>query len=201
MRFRKLRIAWSVGWGIACVLLLVFWVRSYQIADRLHGRLWGSEAFLLSAKEGHIATVAFSWNGSPSKWQWETISLPVGDELSFPVGPIDQYASHFGFGWINRPTYKYEHLRTLPLPQSRGLSVSRFLLQKLTNNGVILMKTSLTLNGAGPLVPIWFLALLTGAFTTLPWIQWKLRFGLRTLLIGMTLVAVVLGLVVYAASN
>ena len=29
MKFRKLRIAWSVGWGIACVLLVVLWVRSY----------------------------------------------------------------------------------------------------------------------------------------------------------------------------
>jgi hypothetical protein len=29
MRFRKLRIAWSVLWGLACVLLIVLWVRSY----------------------------------------------------------------------------------------------------------------------------------------------------------------------------
>ena len=29
MRFRKLRIAWSVGCGILCVLLIVLWVRSY----------------------------------------------------------------------------------------------------------------------------------------------------------------------------
>jgi hypothetical protein len=30
MRFRKLRIAWSVFCGIACVLLIVLWVRSYS---------------------------------------------------------------------------------------------------------------------------------------------------------------------------
>jgi hypothetical protein len=29
MRFRKLRIAWSVVWGIVCVLLIALWVRSY----------------------------------------------------------------------------------------------------------------------------------------------------------------------------
>jgi hypothetical protein len=29
MRFRKLRIAWSVFCGLACVLLIVLWVRSY----------------------------------------------------------------------------------------------------------------------------------------------------------------------------
>src|SRR4051812_21303235 len=29
MRFRKLRIAWSVAWGLATVLMTVLWVRSY----------------------------------------------------------------------------------------------------------------------------------------------------------------------------
>ena len=29
MRFRKLRIAWSVICSIACVLLIALWVRSY----------------------------------------------------------------------------------------------------------------------------------------------------------------------------
>jgi hypothetical protein len=35
MRFRKLRIAWSVGWGIVAVLLCVLWVRSYWRQDIL----------------------------------------------------------------------------------------------------------------------------------------------------------------------
>ena len=29
MRLRKLRIAWSVGWGVLAVILCVLWVRSY----------------------------------------------------------------------------------------------------------------------------------------------------------------------------
>jgi hypothetical protein len=33
MRFRKLRIAWSVACGILCVLLIVLWVRSYQACE------------------------------------------------------------------------------------------------------------------------------------------------------------------------
>src|SRR6478609_241719 len=36
MRFRKLRIAWSVGCGIACVLLIVLWVRSYWWFDNVN---------------------------------------------------------------------------------------------------------------------------------------------------------------------
>ncbi len=33
MRFRKLRIAWSVGCGVLCLLLIVLWVRSYWRLD------------------------------------------------------------------------------------------------------------------------------------------------------------------------
>jgi hypothetical protein len=34
MRFRKLRIAWSVACAIACVLLIALWVRSYWAVDK-----------------------------------------------------------------------------------------------------------------------------------------------------------------------
>ena len=33
VRFRKLRIVWSVAWGVVAVLLCVLWVRSYFIRD------------------------------------------------------------------------------------------------------------------------------------------------------------------------
>src|SRR5690348_12020121 len=33
MKFRNLRIAWSVVWGVVAVLLIVLWVRSYSIGD------------------------------------------------------------------------------------------------------------------------------------------------------------------------
>ena len=34
MKYRKLRIAWSVAWGVVAVLLCVLWVRSYWWAER-----------------------------------------------------------------------------------------------------------------------------------------------------------------------
>jgi hypothetical protein len=46
-------------------------------------------------------------------------------------------------------------------------------------------------------IPYWFLALATAALTATPWLRW--RFSLRTLLIGMTVVAVVLGLAIVAS--
>ena len=51
-------------------------------------------------------------------------------------------------------------------------------------------------------IPFWFLTALAGVMTALPWVNriaW--RFSLRTLLIATTLVAVVLGLVVYFADR
>jgi hypothetical protein len=35
MTFRKLRIALSVFWGLACVLVIALWVRSYWWEDDL----------------------------------------------------------------------------------------------------------------------------------------------------------------------
>ena len=195
MRFRKLRIAWSVGCGVVALLLIVLWVRSNQISDRLHGRLWGSEAFLLSAKEGHITTVVFSWNISQVSWEWETMSQPVDDKFSFPVGTMDHYIWHLGFGWINRPTYNFDLTK---YEINREPLVTGLITKALVYSGALSMKLPLRLNGAGPLVPIWFLVVLTSALATLPWIQWTSRFSLRTLLSATTLVAVVLGLIVYA---
>jgi hypothetical protein len=48
-------------------------------------------------------------------------------------------------------------------------------------------------------MPHWFLLLVSSSAGILPWIRWSTRFSLRTLLIATTLVAVGLGLIVYAA--
>jgi hypothetical protein len=48
-------------------------------------------------------------------------------------------------------------------------------------------------------LPLWLPVVLTAAFAVIPLIPWAKRFSLRTLLIAITLLAVVLGLVVWAA--
>jgi hypothetical protein len=47
-------------------------------------------------------------------------------------------------------------------------------------------------------IPHWCFALLTVALATLPWLGFVRQFSLRTLLFATTLIAVVLGLIVYA---
>ena len=47
-------------------------------------------------------------------------------------------------------------------------------------------------------MPYWFLAALATSLSIFPWTNWSRRFSLRTLLIATTLVAVGLGLIVWA---
>jgi hypothetical protein len=48
-------------------------------------------------------------------------------------------------------------------------------------------------------MPYWFLVPLTATLVAAPWIGWSKRFSLRTLLIATTLIAVVMGGIVYLA--
>jgi hypothetical protein len=177
MRFRKTRTAFSIFWLIACLIVIVLWVQSFHTADRLHGRLWGRESLLLAWQEGRFAAVTFGWHGAPIRWQWETRNYPVDDERSCPIGSMHHYASQLGFGWIHRPIY-FEDLPT----------------RTVSRDGTLVERARL--EGVGPMAPMSFLVFLSGALAALPWIHW--RFSLRTLLIAITLVAVVPGLVVWA---
>src|SRR6185503_6285985 len=50
MRFRKLRIAWSVWWGVVAVLLCVLWVRSQNHFDDTGWAMSAQGKFFLSPK-------------------------------------------------------------------------------------------------------------------------------------------------------
>ena len=75
IRFRKLRIAWSILCGIACVLILGFWFRSYFYEDHCYVIILQSGAEVDAASgqvhfdfgtwEGHgafILPVTFGWD-------------------------------------------------------------------------------------------------------------------------------------------
>jgi hypothetical protein len=52
--------------------------------------------------------------------------------------------------------------------------------------------------GFGLVIPYWMPVVFIGMIGTIPWVPWSRRFSLRTLLVATTLVAVLLGAVVYA---
>src|SRR4051812_16865232 len=92
MRFRKLRIAWSVFWGLACVLLIVLWVRSYWMADYIFSRHVG----MCSA----TGVVQFEVRLRAGDYQWA--SIPANESKA--ISPRFQF--HFWFrpdigGYVN----------------------------------------------------------------------------------------------------
>jgi hypothetical protein len=52
---RLLRIAFSAVCGIVCVLLIVFWVRSYSKVENLYVHAWGSNLLVFNSGLGQFA--------------------------------------------------------------------------------------------------------------------------------------------------
>jgi hypothetical protein len=75
MRFRKLRIAWSVGCGIACVLLIVLWLRSYHYFDKLEGPIGSQRAFDIVSFPGQLDLDIWRFIDQPHPWSRRTYPL------------------------------------------------------------------------------------------------------------------------------
>src|SRR6476659_1067575 len=70
LRFRKLRIAWSVFWGLACVLLIVLWVRSYWAESFLGGPI-GPHGFYLMSMKGRLVFNAVKDVANVTNWDFD----------------------------------------------------------------------------------------------------------------------------------
>ena len=154
MKYRKLRIGWSVGWGLVAVMLCVLWVRSGQRVETAMARVLFLH-FQIDTSPGTcwMGVSTAKRHGRP----WGLSSKPQDWTTGYPFDPAD--LSMWGrfdklFGRISGRSF------------------------------------------ASVCVPFWFLIGLTASMTAAPWLHW--RFSLRTMLIATTLVAVVLGLIVYA---
>jgi hypothetical protein len=150
MKLRKLRIAWSVGWGIAAVLLCVLWLRSHN---------WVEQVFLPISQSTY-----FSAGSMPN---------------AFRFGVVDKSPTNT-WAWLRVTTHGWLSLRDPKAPPWSGARFFGF------SEGRVA-------------IPYWFGVLSLVAIATLPWVKENARrFSLRTLLIGTTLVAVVLGVIVWA---
>jgi hypothetical protein len=155
MKYRKLRIAWSVGCGILCLLLIALWVRSLGWRDMVRWQPNGEVILRCASLQGTMQLSAwFGDSASERALQVQATSI--------------------------------ENLRRPLLKRTSGSPISaphRWLL--ISNKAVSVF------------VPCWLLVLVSGYAGTIPWYRW--RFSLRTLLIATTLVAVMLGLIVWTA--
>ena len=146
MKYRKVRIAWSVEWGLIVVLLCVLWVRSYSTLDKV-SRISAVGTF----QEIGItsATVYYS-----KMTNVEVVGAP------YPTQPW-RHKSRTNW-WSNQSTFS----------------------RRVSPNGLVFR------------MPIWAPAVSLAFVASMPWLS--PRFSLRTFLLAMSLVAVVLGLSVWA---
>ena len=151
MKHRKLRIAWSVGCGIVCLLLIVLWMRSY----------WRVEILFHLDKYNHVVGIG-SEKGVVYLWPGHTVPLipATGSNL---------------YGWQLSSTNMVNRLGVFQWGNFQWSDAG----------GITTIQ-----------VPYWFVTPLVAAAACLPWIK---RFSLRTLLISTTLLAVLLGTMVWAS--
>jgi hypothetical protein len=145
VRFRKLRIAWSVLSGILCLLLIALWVISRS---------------RYSGIEGHVGNQSFSVISSLGQ-----MNIHLFTRKAVALLPWRFSDSEFGIDEVVMP----EHWGFEIYPNRAGLSVY---------------------------VSYWVLVLIAGIVFAAPWMP--RRYSLRTLLIGMTVLAALLGVAIVA---
>jgi hypothetical protein len=143
MEFRKLRIAWSVGWGIVAVLLIIWWAETYSWSDGLYWKYARAREFIIKAESGIIVLAAVVIQDAEAQ--------PWPERVRFPKFP--------------------------------GAAVPSFAWRWDAEGRVLIF-------------PVWLAVAVALGLGGAAWLPW--RFSLRTLLIATTLVAVLLGAVIYA---
>jgi hypothetical protein len=148
---RHLRIIWSVICAIACVLLIVLWVRSHYYLDE--------------------------WSTPISQTKWFGASS-ISGQLSFFIGDLNPAVLIQAQDWGLESTNSSEWY-------------ARDAVQEPDWDIIFDAFNRWTICG-----PHWGLCLLIASLAVAPWLKWSNRFSLRTLLIGMTVVAAALGLII-----
>jgi hypothetical protein len=82
-RFLKLRIAWSVFWGVAALLLTALWVRSYNQSDWIYA-FRANDWHHLRSVNGELVLQIIRQPNSMRKWG--IASAPASEFLDSPYG-------------------------------------------------------------------------------------------------------------------
>jgi hypothetical protein len=105
MKHRKLRIAWSIVWGLAAAALIVLWVRSYWRYERARTDLLRTAECWMESFRGEFGIAILTpcrnlWNG------WDLRSHPVNEVIVFPMTAGDDAFPPrvFGLRWDAGPT-------------------------------------------------------------------------------------------------
>jgi hypothetical protein len=103
MKYRKLRIAWSVGWGFVAVLLIALWVRSYWKCDVMEWQRLGTNLSFTSFR-GQIGTFVMKMAG-PQSTKYSNWQIEKGSEVNYNDGTGRPLPSFLGFksSWVSAP--------------------------------------------------------------------------------------------------
>jgi len=85
MRFRKLRIVWSVFLGLACVLLIVLWVRSYSYWDAIEYSSTSHRGAVSSRGRINFYSVQYASLAAERGWSY-TSDQAKPNRLRWPSG-------------------------------------------------------------------------------------------------------------------
>jgi hypothetical protein len=101
MRFCKLRIAWSLGCGIACLLLIALWVRSYHRSESFWVLLSGEQLLTIQSLYGELSGGLSLYNPDEFHDSWE-IRSSVRNASQPPKNrfqDVPWYRGSYGFGY------------------------------------------------------------------------------------------------------
>src|SRR4051812_34028569 len=100
MRFRKLRIAWSAFWGLACVLLIVLWVRSYRWIDKVY-RVGTVNTTILDSDFGDLILNRVPVLTPADETEWNFVAREHCGSNSTPLR--EQFRLRSRFTWLASP--------------------------------------------------------------------------------------------------
>ena len=93
---KYLRITFTATCLIACLLLLVIWMRSYWWWDNVAWRVTMKQRFLLSSQSGAALLQYDDFTGtSVNLLKWQINSTPSPDRSLFPIGGMEDTIAGF----------------------------------------------------------------------------------------------------------
>jgi hypothetical protein len=209
MRFRKLRIAWSVGCALACVLLITLWVRSYWRADSLVLSISKTYQIEMQSVPGRcIAFVAYAPSLDDVEIRYAQAQAAVAKaKYEKLVETNKQAVKSVPEVELNEAKLEWDHFKLAiekSIHDKELAPINGFARHSSAppEGAAHTFQRHGVLGGDWPMqtawVAHWLVVSLCALLGIAPWVR-RLRFSLRTLLIGMTLLAVVLGFTVYAS--
>lgn len=156
LKFRKLRFALSATSIGLCLLLIAFWVSSYNHMALLRQDT-SSKAYFLNSWKGRL--IYFTRSPLPNPRMSPANFAEDVDDIIQGSNTSMGFSHFFGFG----------HVDTF----------------------------SSTISFASYWFPVAFMAM----FATIPWLPWRCRFSIRTMLIAITLASMILALIIYVISS